>query len=100
MQDMSTSPGNVEILVNGQKLHTLEMADIGSINTILYWSRFPVRGTSLPPRDLLMLDALHPMKNGMTSIPKIALKIGDEVTIRIVGPSLSDHFDGGDGGGP
>ena len=47
-----------------------------------------------------MLDALHPMKNGMTSIPKIALKIGDEVTIRIVGPSLSDHFDGGDGGGP
>lgn len=85
---MSDKPvGTVEIWVNGQKVHTLEMADIGSITALLCWSRFPVRGTSLPSRDLLYLDAQHPMKNGMTGIPHMDLKIGDEVSIRILGPA-------------
>ena len=85
---MSDKPvGTVEIWVNGQRVHSLEMADIGSITAMFAWARFPVRGTSLPPRDFLYLDAQHPMKNGTTGIPQIALQVGDEVAIRIIGPA-------------
>ena len=83
---MSDKPvGFVEIFVNGQKVHALEMADIGGIDAYVGWSRFPVRGTSLPPRDFMYLRATHPMKNWQTAIPPIDLKIGDEITFRIVG---------------
>ncbi len=82
---MSDKPvGLVEIFVNGQKVHTLEMADIGSIHAIFDWSRFPVHGTSLPPRDFMRLHAHHPMKDGQLSIPPIDLTTGDEITLRIV----------------
>ena len=93
-----------QVAVNGQTLYTVGIGEFGMMHAGLEWARLPTKGPAL---EYLWVGAYATQAGGDTSkaVPSqhywqnIALKVGDEVTMKVVDvespdaplPGMPDH---------
>lgn len=73
-----------EILVNGKRLYTIGAGDFGVVSADVHWDRIQKKTGQVHERARVMGHALHVADNTHSLWPNEDLKVGDEVTIRII----------------
>lgn len=73
-----------EILVNGKKLYTIGAGDFGILSALVHWDRIHNKTGRVYERACVRGNAMHGSDKTHSVWPDENLKVGDEVTVRII----------------